>query len=169
MIKSLCVVVLLAFPVGLWADDIEFFENKYGVKLPGVKPKDEYGDPDAYYTAIARLLGIPQLASKAAAGKFGWKEDDKKIEKAIVRRGSKSDHWEIMIFRFAVNPETRKPEIASMEAFMIMIDDEKKARSVERYDEAMKKARKKRPVEKGKAEEPAQEDKHAPASGQGKV
>ncbi|MDP6858353.1 MAG: hypothetical protein QF426_00905, partial [Verrucomicrobiales bacterium] len=42
--------------------DVQFYEKHYNVQIKGVKPIEEYSDPDQYFTAIARQVGIPQLA-----------------------------------------------------------------------------------------------------------
>ena len=145
--------LFLILPARLTADTVEFFEKKYGVKLPGIKPIEEYDDPDSFYTAIAAKLGIPALAKEAVAAKFGWKEDENRIANAIVRRGPNTDHWEILVFRFDLNPDTRRPEVGSMEGFFVTIDDDKETRSVEHYDEMMRRKRKEQ-EEKEKAPAP---------------
>ena len=66
-----------------------FFERKYQKKITGVKPKGEYSDPDQFYSAIAMQLGIPEIALRAAAEKYGWKKDDGKpafrVTRSLVR------------------------------------------------------------------------------------
>jgi hypothetical protein len=107
-------------------EDVAFFEKKYQKKITGVKPKSEYSDPDQFYSAIAVQLGIPEIAWEAAAAKFGWKKDDGKLTKAIVKGGPTAGGgqgtWDVMFFRFVVNPETKKPDPASMEQMMVQLD-----------------------------------------------
>jgi hypothetical protein len=78
------------------------------------------------YSAIAVQLGIPEVAWEAAAAKFGWKKDDGKFTKAMVKGGPTAGGgqgtWDVMFFRFAVNPETKKPDPASIESKMVQIN-----------------------------------------------
>jgi hypothetical protein len=107
-------------------EDVAFFEKKYQKKITGVKPKGEYADPDQFYSAIAVQLGIPEIAWEAAAAKFGWKKDDGKVTKAIVKGGPTTGGgqgtWDVMILRFVLNPETKKPDPASMQQVMVQLD-----------------------------------------------
>jgi hypothetical protein len=100
-------------------EDVAFFEKKYQKKITGVKPKGEYADPDQFYSAIAVQLGIPEIAWEAAAAKFGWKKDDGKVTKTMVKGGPTAGGgqgtWDVMFLRFALNPETKKPDPASMQ------------------------------------------------------
>ena len=109
-------------------EDVAFFEKKYQKKITGVKPKGEYADPDQFYSAIAEQLGIPEIAWEAAAAKFGWKKDDGKVTKSMVKGGPTAGGgqgtWDVMFFRFAVNPETKKPDPATMESKMVQLDYE---------------------------------------------
>ena len=107
-------------------EDVAFFERKYQRKITGVKPKNEYDDPDAFYSAIAVQLGVPEVAWEAAAAKFGWKKDDGKVTKSIVKGGPTADggqgKWDVMIFRAALNPDTEKPDPAAIEIKIVQID-----------------------------------------------
>ena len=107
-------------------EDVAFFEEKYQKKITGVKPKAEYAHPDQFYSAIAVQLGIPEIAWEAAAKKFGWKKDDGKVTKTMVKGGPTAGGgqgtWDVMFFRFAVNPETKKPDPATMESKMVQLD-----------------------------------------------
>lgn len=71
-------------------------------------------------------MGIPGIALEAAAVKFGWKEGDGKFTKAMVKGGPTAEGgqgtWGVMIIRFAVNPETKKPDPATFENKMVEID-----------------------------------------------
>lgn len=115
-----------AQPAAPVEEDVAFFEKKYQKKITGVKPIGEYSDPDQFYSAIAAQLGIPEVAWKAAAEKFGWKKDDGKVTKAMVKGGPTAGGgqgtWDVMIIRFAVNPETKKPDPNSIETRMVQID-----------------------------------------------
>jgi len=107
-------------------EDVAFFERKYQKKITGVKPKGEYADPDQFYSAIAEQLGIPEIAWEAAAAKFGWKKDDGKVTKSMVKGGPTAaggqGTWDVMFIRFAVNPETKKPAPATMASKMVQLD-----------------------------------------------
>ena len=107
-------------------EDVAFFEKKYQRKITGVNPKSEYADPDQFYSAIAVQLGIPEIAWEAAASKFGWKKDDGKVTKSMVKGGPTAaggqGTWDVMFIRFAVSPETKKPDPATMESKMVQLD-----------------------------------------------
>lgn len=115
-----------AQPAARVEEDVAFFEKKYQKEITGVKPKGEYADPDQFYSAIAKQLDIPEIAWKAAAAKFGWKKDDGKVTKTMVKGGPTAGGgqgtWDVMFFRFAVNPETKKPDPASIESKMVQLD-----------------------------------------------
>ena len=116
---------ILAFArLSYGAEDVAFYEKKYQTKISGVKPIQEYDDPDKFYSAIARQLGIPELAMEAAARKFGWKKDDGKRSGAIV--GRTPGQWQVMISRIAISPATKRPDPATIEVKMVCIDDDKK-------------------------------------------
>ena len=55
---------------------VEFFEKLYKTKIVGVKLLEEYPDPDQFYSAIAKQVGIPKIALDAVDNQFGWKQDD---------------------------------------------------------------------------------------------
>lgn len=107
-------------------EDVAFFEKKYRKKITGVKPKAEYSDPDQFYTAIALQLGIPEIAWKAAAEKFGWKKDDGKNTSTILKGGPTAGGgqgtWDVLFIRSATNPETKKPDPATMEQVIVQLD-----------------------------------------------
>lgn len=91
-----------------------------------MKPKGEYSDPDQFYSAIAVQLGIPEIAWEAAAAKLGWKKDEGKVTQSMVKGGPTAaggqGTWDVMFIRFAVNPETKRPDPATMEQVMVQID-----------------------------------------------
>ncbi len=107
-------------------EDVAFFEKKYQKRITGVKPKSEYPDPDQFYSAIAVQLGIPEIAWKAAAEKYGWKKDDGKNTFTILKGGPAAGGgqgtWDIMFMRYTINPQTRKPDQASRQQVMVQLD-----------------------------------------------
>jgi hypothetical protein len=107
-------------------EDVAFFEKKYQKKITGVKPKGEYPDPDQFYSAIGKQLGIPEIAWQAAAEKFGWKKDDGKHTFTMLKGGPTAGGgqgtWDVMFMRYTVNPETKKPDPASMQQVMVQLD-----------------------------------------------
>ena len=107
-------------------EDVAFFEKKYQKKITGVKPKNEYSDPDQFYSAIGEQLGIPEVAWNAAAEKFGWKKDDGNQTLTMLKGGPTAGGgqgtWDVMFIRSKTNPETRKPDLATMEQVMVQID-----------------------------------------------
>lgn len=107
-------------------EDVAFFEKKYQKKITGVKPKGEYADPDQFYSAIAAQLGIPEIAWQAAAAKFGWKKDDGKHTFTMLKGGPTAGGgqgtWDVMFMRYTINPQTQKPDPASMQQVMVQLD-----------------------------------------------
>ena len=91
-------------------------------KIPGVKPKAEYSDPDQFYSAIAVQLGIPEIAWKAAAGSSGWKKDDGKNTSTMLKSGPTAGGgqgtWDVIFaMRYTtINPQTQKPDPATIES-----------------------------------------------------
>ncbi|MFL2480107.1 MAG: hypothetical protein ACJ0K4_11220 [Verrucomicrobiales bacterium] len=80
---------------------VQFFEKIYKTKIEGLKPIQEFSDPDQFYTAIARQVGIPQLAFKAVEEKFGWKQSEEFYLSAMVKGSSIEDDWGVMVVRFS--------------------------------------------------------------------
>ena len=107
-------------------EDVAFFEKKYQKKITGVKPKSEYSDPDQFYSAIGNQLGIPEMAWKAAAEKFGWKKDDGKSTFTMLKGGPTAGGgqgtWDVMFMRSTIDPQTQKPDPASMQQVMVQLD-----------------------------------------------
>ena len=116
----------VAQPAPREEEDVAFFEKKYQKKITGVKPKGEYPDPDQFYSAIGKQLGIPEIAWNAAAAKFGWKKDDGKQIFTMLKggpvAGAAQGSWDVLFIRSAINPETKKPDPASMEQVMVQLD-----------------------------------------------
>jgi hypothetical protein len=107
-------------------EDLAFFEKRYKKKFSEVKPKDEYPDPDLFYSAIAKELGISEIAWKAAAEKFGWKKEDGRNTFAMLKGGPTSEGgegtWDVLFIRSTMNPETKRPDPATIEQVMVQID-----------------------------------------------
>lgn len=107
-------------------EDIAFFEKKYQRKITGVKPKSEYDDPDQFYSAIGEQLAIPEIAWNAAAKKFGWKKDDGKHTYTMLKggpvAGAAQGSWEVMFIRSTIDPQTNKPDPATMQQVMVRIN-----------------------------------------------
>jgi hypothetical protein len=116
----------VAQPAAREEEDVAFFEKKYQKKITGVKPKGEYPDPDQFYSAIGKQLGIPEIAWNAAAAKFGWKKDDGKQTFTMLKggpvAGAAQGSWDVLFIRSAINPETKKPDPATMEQVMVQLD-----------------------------------------------
>ena len=76
-----CTLLSVTFADSLDQDStkVEFFERIYKMDIQGVKPYEEYQDPDSFYSEIARKVGIPQVAHDAVGKRFGWKQDDKRF------------------------------------------------------------------------------------------
>lgn len=113
-------------PAARVEEDLAFFEKRYQKKITGVKPKGEYADPDQFYSAVAKQLGIPEIAWKAAAEKYGWRKDDGKNTFTMLKGGPTAGGgqgtWDVMFIRSAIDPETNKPDPATMEQVMVQID-----------------------------------------------
>jgi hypothetical protein len=104
------------------SQEANYFERIYRVDLSDLSPKSEYQDIDAYYTIIARRVGIPKLAREALVERYGWKTEPNKFSGSIIRRSS--DRWTIMFFR--ISKDAAKEDPKSYEQVFIQIDDDKK-------------------------------------------
>ena len=87
---------------------VEFFEKLYKTKIEGVKPLEEYPDPDQFYSAIARQVGIPKKAFDAVEKRFGWKQNDEFFLAAMVKGGGAADDWGVMVTKFPTGLRTAK-------------------------------------------------------------
>ena len=92
---------------------VEFFEKLYGKKITGVKPIEEYDDPDTFYSEIAKHVGIPEIVYEAVEKKFGWKNDDKNFLALMIKGGGNSDDWGVMVTRIPNSIKGFKEEIMS--------------------------------------------------------
>lgn len=127
--------VLLHSPSVTFADSldqdstkVEFFERIYKMDIQGVKPYEEYQDPDSFYSEIARKVGIPQVAHDAVGKRFGWKQDDKRFFYAtMIKGGGASPDWGVMVTRVPValqkaqSIEERKAILQLMEMKFVVI------------------------------------------------
>lgn len=104
----------------LAADDptkVEFFEKLYKTEIRGVKLLEDYEDPDSFYSAIAQQVGIPEIAFEALRKRFGWKPGDGFAYSAVVKGGSTSANWGVMVSRI---PEPKqKPKTAEEMRFLM--------------------------------------------------
>lgn len=92
---------------------VEFFEKLYGSKIKGVKPIDEYQDPDTFYSEIAKQVGIPEIVYEAVEKKFGWKNDGENFLALMIKGGGNSDDWGVMVTRIPNSIKGFKKEIMS--------------------------------------------------------
>ena len=92
---------------------VEFFEKLYGSKIKGVKPIDEYQDPDTFYSEIAKQVGIPEIVYEAVEKKFGWKNDEENFLALMIKGGGNSDDWGVMVTRIPNSIKVFKAEIMS--------------------------------------------------------
>ena len=92
---------------------VEFFEKLYDTKIKGVKPIEEYQDPDTFYSEIAKQVGIPEIVYEAVEKKFGWKNDDKNFLALMIKGGGNSDDWGVMVTRIPNSIKGFKEEIIS--------------------------------------------------------
>jgi dsRNA-specific ribonuclease len=90
---------------------VEFFEKLYGSKIKGVKPIDEYQDPDTFYSEIAKQVGIPEIVYEAVEKKFGWKNDEENFLALMIKGGGNSDDWGVMVTRIPNSIKGFKKEI----------------------------------------------------------
>ena len=106
---------------------VEFFEKLYKMKIEGVKPLEEYDDPDSFYAAIAKQVGIPKKAFDAVEKKYGWKQNNKFFLSAMVKGGWDGDYWGVMATKFpaalkeAKSKEERMKLLEGMEMKMVVI------------------------------------------------
>ena len=80
--KAFLIPLLINFSLAsVWADDpsedrtkVELLEKLHDTKIEGVKLLEKYSDPDQFYSAFAKQVGIPEVMPKAVEEKFGWIE-----------------------------------------------------------------------------------------------
>ena len=92
---------------------VEFFEKLYGTKIMGIKPIEEYQDPDTFYSEIAKQVGIPEIVYEAIETKFGWKNDDENFLMLMIKGGGNNDAWGVMVTRVPNSIKGFQEEIMS--------------------------------------------------------
>ena len=92
---------------------VEFFEKLYVKKITGVKPIEEYQDPDTFYSEIAKQVGIPEIVYEAVEKKFGWKNDEENFLALMIKGGGNSDDWGVMVTKIPNSIKGFKEEIIS--------------------------------------------------------
>jgi hypothetical protein len=119
LIIPICTALLLA--QFAYADEaaserkkVEFFEKLYKTKIVGVKLLEDYPDPDQFYSAIAKQVGIPKIALNVVEKKFGWKQNEKYFLYAMVKGGWGADDWGVMVTRFPTGLKTAKAKEETM-------------------------------------------------------
>ncbi|GHB93775.1 hypothetical protein [Cerasicoccus arenae] len=122
-------ILLLAFIsvlplVSSGLEELEYFQEKHDKSFEGINPLDTYKDPDQFYTAIAKNLGVHTIAFDAVRNEYGWEKKENEIFQAIVRRST--GLWVIMVYRLEFSPETKKTKMESMVTRWVKIDDELK-------------------------------------------
>lgn len=130
---------------------VEFFEKLYKMKIEGVKPLEEYDDPDSFYAAIAKQVGIPKKAFDAVEKKYGWKQNDEFFLSAMVKGGWDGDYWGVMVTKFP----TALKEAKSKEEKMKLLEGMEMKMVVIGYDGAVSFPEKPDAAEQGGAEQPA--------------
>lgn len=105
------------------AEDVEYFESTYQIKLKGIREIKDYSDPDEFYSEIGRQLGIHTLAGEIVQKKEGWSAKNSPIMNATIKRGD--DLWVVLIFRVARLTAEKKPDMESLEMRYLTINDKK--------------------------------------------
>lgn len=146
--RIISILALFSLASAACAEDLAWFKKRYERPFADIKPMENYGDPDAYYKAIATELKIPDIAVKAASKKLGWKEDDSVLMHPKPNRGSssflKDDDgkaviiWDVLITRFPLAPGQEKPDaksISSMKMYYIEINDDLEVLSIHQLEQ----------------------------------
>ena len=150
LLSLFALLLLCSFSFGKEDDrtKVEFFEKLYKTKIVGVKLLEEYPDPDQFYSAIAKQVGIPEITYKAVEGKYGWKNDEKNFLALMIKGGGSSDDWGVMVTKFpmglktAKNKEEKMKLLKKMEMKMVVIGydgkisfpEEKKGKTAPKQD-----------------------------------
>ena len=108
---------------------VEFFEKLYDTKIKGVKPIEEYDDPDTFYSEIAKQVGIPEIVYEAVEKELGWKNDDEKFLMLMIKGGWNSDDWGVMVTKIPSAMKKLKGNIKNAKS-----EEEKKKFISERID-----------------------------------
>ena len=150
LLSLFALLLLCSFSFGKEDDrtKVEFFEKLYKTKIVGVKLLEEYPDPDQFYSAIAKQVGIPEMTYKAVKEKYGWKNDEKNFLALMIKGGGSSDDWGVMVTKFpmglktAKNKEEKMKLLKKMEMKMVVIGydgkisfpEEKKGKTAPKQD-----------------------------------
>lgn len=108
---------------------VEFFEKLYDTKIKGVKPIEEYDDPDTFYSEIAKQVGIPEIVYEAVEKELGWKNDDENFLMLMIKGGWDSDDWGVMVTKIPSAMKKLKGNIKNAKS-----EEEKKKFISERID-----------------------------------
>ena len=108
---------------------VEFFEKLYDTKIKGVKPIEEYQDPDTFYSEIAKQVGIAEIVYEAVEKKFGWKNDEENFLTLMIKGGGNSDDWGVMVTKIPSAMKKLKGNIKNAKS-----EEEKKKFISERID-----------------------------------
>ena len=106
---------------------VEFFEKLYSTKIKGVKLIEQYDDPDLFYSAIGKQVGIPKIAFEAVRTKYDWKQDNDFFLSAMIKGGPLGDCWAVMVSKIPNALKTAKTDqerlklIQKMEMKMVLI------------------------------------------------
>ena len=108
---------------------VEFFEKLYDTKINGVKPIEEYDDPDTFYSEVAKQVGIPEIVYEAVEKELGWKNDDENFLMLMIKGGWDSDDWGVMVTKIPSAMKKLKGNIKNAKS-----EEEKKKFISERID-----------------------------------
>ena len=108
---------------------VEFFAKLYDTKIKGVKPIEEYDDPDTFYSEIAKQVGIPEIVYEAVEKELGWKNDDENFLMLMIKGGWDSDDWGVMVTKIPSAMKKLKGNIKNAKS-----EEEKKKFISERID-----------------------------------
>lgn len=150
LLSLFALLLLCSFSFGKEDDrtKVVFFEKLYKTKIVGVKLLEEYPDPDQFYSAIAKQVGIPEMTYKAVKEKYGWKNDEKNFLALMIKGGGNSDDWGVMVTKLPMGLKTAKNKeetmklLKKMEMKMVLIGydgkisfpEEKKGKTAPKQD-----------------------------------
>ena len=133
LVSALFLFPMLGFSESLKPSEdrrkVEFFEKLYDTKIKGVKPIEEYEDPDTFYSEIAKQVGIPEIVYEAVEKELGWKNDDENFLMLMIKGGWDSDDWGVMVTKIPSAMKKLKGSIKNAKS-----EEEKKKFIAERID-----------------------------------
>ena len=133
LVSALFLFPMLGFSESLKPSEdrrkVEFFEKLYDTKIKGVKPIEEYEDPDTFYSEIAKQVGIPEIVYEAVEKELGWKNDDENFLMLMIKGGWDSDDWGVMVTKIPSAMKKLKGNIKNAKS-----EEEKKKFISERID-----------------------------------